>query len=94
MSGLRSTIDYNQILNESHMLHPPVLSHEMFLGYDGDDGTEHGRIETIPDLRQVDEAEGDNEVEQGQGAVQVRQVLQWKLKRYFNMRYLHISPAK
>ena len=58
------------------MLHAPVLSNEMFLGHDGDDGTEHGRVETIPNLRQVDEAERDDEVEQGQRAVQVRQVLQ------------------
>lgn len=76
MSGLRSTIDYNKILNESHVLNAPVLCHEMFLGDDGDDGPEHGRIETVPDLRQVHEAERDDEVEQGQRAVQVRQVLQ------------------
>jgi hypothetical protein len=57
------------------MLHPSVLCHEVFLGNDGDDGTEHGRVETIPDLRQVNKAEGDDEVEQGQRAVQVRQVL-------------------
>jgi hypothetical protein len=51
------------------MLHASVLCHEVFLGHDGDDGAEHGRVETIPDLRKVNEAEGDDEVEQSQRAV-------------------------
>ena len=53
------------------MLYPPVLCHEMFLSDDGNDRPEHSRVETIPYLREVDEAEGDHKVEEGQRAIQV-----------------------